>query len=77
MSLEFDAEGFAPYTSNHDPNIRFTLQISSNEVHGSLSLGSQSTSRYHGQLQPLLWGAVSGQALIGFAFVRRSKQYLL
>ena len=45
---------------------------SSNGVHGSRSLESQSTSRYHGQLQASLWGAVNGQGLIGLAFVRRS-----
>ena len=50
---------------------------SSSEVHGSLSLESQSTSRYHGQLHPSLWGTINGQGLISFAFVHRSKQYLL
>ena len=48
-----------------------------NEIHGSQSLESQSTSRYHGQLQPSLWGTVNGPRLISFTFVRRSKQYLV
>ena len=39
-----------------------------NEVHGSPSLESQSTSRCHGQLQPSLWGTMNVRGLISGRF---------
>ena len=48
-----------------------------NEVHGSLSLESQSTNRCHGQLQPSLWGTMKVQGLVaGFEFACSNKWHL-
>ena len=69
MPPESDVEPLGLYMSSHHPKIHFTSSNLAMKfiAQCSLSLGLQSTSHCHGQLQPLLWGTVNGQGLIGFA----------